>query len=186
MHVKNDERGGDSLLFFISDTLISRGGERVPVLKYKTEKAFLKKSREYINSIKYIVPKMAGGVPVRNVLGKPIEVVEYATPPNTADWARYLGINKQTLTQAYKERYPDAYAEIKVEIEAYAVRELMTRERVDGIKFNLINNHGWKDSKRLGLEEDTTKAIAVTQEDNIPLEDKLARIEALKKGLDDG
>lgn len=180
------KEGGDSLLFFYFDTLISRGGERVPGLKYKTEKAFLKKSREYINSIKYIVPKMAGGKPVLNLLGKPIEVVEYAMPPNTADWARHLGINKQTLTQAYKERYPDAYSEIKGEIEGYAVRELMTRERVDGIKFNLINNHGWKDSKRLGLEEDTTKAIAVTQEDNIPLEDKLARIEALKKGLDDG
>ena len=158
----------------------------MPERKYKTEKAFLKKSREYINSIKYIVPKMAGGKPVLNVLGEPIEVVEYAMPPNTADWARYLGINKQTLTQAYKERYPDAYAEIKAELEAYAERELMTRERVDGIKFNLMNNFGWRDARHIGIDEESAKVAAVSASVDIPLEDKLARIEALKKGLDDG
>ena len=172
---------------FYFDMLSPRGGEgALPKRKYKTEKAFLKKSREYINSIKYTRPMMAGSQPVLNVLGKPIVTVEYAVPPNAADWARYLGINKQTLVQSYKAEYPDAYAEIKGELEAYAERELMTREKVDGIKFNLMNNHGWKDSRRLGLEEDTAKAIAVTSSADVPLEDKLARIEELKKGLDDG
>ena len=157
----------------------------MPKLKYKTGKAFLKKSREYINSIKYEKTLMAGNAPVLNMLGKPIVTVEYAVPPNTADWAAYLGIDKQTLTQSYRQRYPDEYAAIKLELEAYTVRELMTRERVDGIKFNLMNNYGWKDSRRLGLDEDTAKAMALTSSTDISLEDKLARIEELKKGLDD-
>lgn len=156
------------------------------VLKYDTEAKFLKKSRKYLNSIKYKCPKCdKSGKPLRNMLGEPLIVEEYAVPPNTADWAAYLKINKQTLTQAYKERYPDAYTEIKGELEAYNARELMTRERVDGIKFNLINNFGWKDARRVGIEEDTAAAIAVTGSD-MPLEDKLARIEELRKGLDDG
>ena len=157
----------------------------MPACKYKTEKAFLKKSREYIDSIKYTRPMMAGGQPVLNVLGKPIVTVEYAIPPNTADWARHLGINKQTLVQSYKAKYPEAYAEIKGELEAYAERELLTREKVDGIKFNLMNNHGWKDARHLGIDEDTAKVAAVSSSSELPLEDKLKRIEALRQGIEE-
>ncbi len=155
----------------------------MPQRKYKTEKAFLKKSREYIDSIKYKKPMMAGGTPVLNVRGEPIVTVEYAVPPNTADWARHLGINKQTLVQSYKAVYPDAYAEIKGELEAYAERELLIREKVDGIKFNLMNNHGWKDARHLGIDEESAKVAAVSSSTELPLEEKLKRIEALRQGI---
>lgn len=163
------------------------GEENMPELKYKSEAAFLRASRKYLASIKFKVErKDERGKPIYNMLGEPLVVEEYAVPPNTLDWARYLKINKQTLTQAYKERYPDAYAEIKGELEAYNARELVMRDRVDGIKFNLINNYGWKDSKRIGLEEDTAQAMAVASNTDMSLEEKLSRIEELKKGLDDG
>ena len=153
-------------------------------LRYKTESSFLRASKRYLASIKYkTIARDEHGKEIVNMLGAPLEIEQFAVPPNTLDWAAYLGINKQTLTQSYKQRYPRAYSEIKCEIEAYNARELMKRERVEGIKFNLINNFGWKDTRRLGLEEDTARAMTIASESELTLEDKLAKIEELKKDI---
>ena len=156
---------------------ISQGDESVaPRLKY-TEAAFLAKSREYIASIRYTRPLCdSSGREIRNELGEQICECVYALPPNTADWAVYLGMSKSTLTHAYRLRYPDAYEQIKTELEAYNVRELLSRKSgTDVIKFNLQVNFGWRDARQT---EDGAQAEAASQPP-LSLAEKLQRIDEM-------
>ncbi len=145
-------------------------------LKY-SEEAFRDKSREYISSIRYSRQLIGGdGEQIQNELGQGICEYVYVQPPNTADWALYLGLSKGTLVRIYRQRYPDVYDEIKTVLEAYNVRELLTRKTgAEAVKFNLQNNFGWKDTRS---EEGAATAETASQPP-LTLSEKLARIEEL-------
>ena len=130
-------------------------------VKYSAS-AFEKKSREYLSSIRYTRPLLLpSGESVKNELGEPALEQVWIEPPNTADWALYLGISKSALTTLYRARYPEIYDRIKTVLEAYNTRELLTRKTgAEAIKFNLQNNYGWRDGRSA---EDADKAQAAAQ-----------------------
>ena len=145
-------------------------------LRY-TEDEFREKSAEYISSIRYKRPLcLPSGEAVLNELGLECFELVYVEPPNTADWALYLGISKKTLTAHYRQRYPDVYEQVKTVLEAYNVRELLGRKTgAEAVKFNLQNNFGWRDTRS---ESDGATAEAASQPP-LTLSEKLARIEEL-------
>lgn len=152
-------------------------------LKY-TERSFYKKSLEYIASVSYTRQITApDGEALINALGKNAVEQVFITPPNTADWALYLGVGKSTLTSAYRKRFPEAYEKIKTVLEAYNTRELLTRKSgAEAVKFNLQNNFGWRDMRS---DEDVSGAHAASQP-SLTLSEKLDLIEELKRELCDG
>ena len=117
-------------------------------VKYSAS-AFEKKSREYLSSIRYTRPLLLpSGESVKNELGEPALEQVWIEPPNTADWALYLGISKSALTTLYRARYPEIYDIIKTVLEAYTTREHLTRKTgAEAIKFNLNSNFGWRDGR---------------------------------------
>ena len=145
-------------------------------LKY-TEGEFERVSREYLSSIRYRREiTTASGEQVINELGGICSEYVYTEPPNTAAWALYLGMSKRTLTTKYKQRYPETYELIKTELEAYNVRELLSRKTgAEAVKFNLQNNYGWRDTRS---ESDGAGAEAASQPP-LTLSEKMARIEEL-------
>ena len=75
-------------------------GRRV---KY-TAQTFEKKSLEYLSSIRYTRQlTTSSGESVINELGEAVFEQVWIEPPNTADWALYLGISKSALTTLYTE-----------------------------------------------------------------------------------
>ena len=117
-------------------------------LKY-TEREFERASREYLSSIRYKRELTTpSGEQVISELGSVCCEYVYTEPPNTASWALYLGMSKRTLTGEYRQRYPEIYEQIKTELEAYNVRELLSRKTgAEAVKFNLQNNYGWRDTR---------------------------------------
>ena len=149
-----------------------------------TEASFYKKSLEYINSISYKKTLTdTSGEPVINLLGTEISETVFATPPNTADWALYLGVSKSTLVNSLRKRFPDEYERIKTVLEAYNTRELLSRKSgAEAVKFNLQNNFGWRDMRS---DEDVTGAQTASQL-SMPLSEKLELIESMKRALLEG
>ena len=149
-------------------------------LKY-TEVSFYKKSLEYIHSISYErVVTGVGGEPQKNRLGEDALEVVFITPPNTADWALYLGVSKSTLTGTLRRRFSESYDMIKTVLEAYNVRELLGRRSgAEAVKFNLQNNFGWRDARS---DEDASGVGAASQL-SMSLSEKLSLIEELKREL---
>ena len=117
-------------------------------LKY-TEREFEKKSNEYIASVRYRRQLVDGsGEPVRNDLGEEMYEYVYPEPPSMAGWALYLGMSRRTLGTHYRARYPEPFEKIKTVLEAYNVRELLSRRTgAEAVKFNLQNNYGWRDTR---------------------------------------
>ena len=139
-----------------------------------TEREFERASLDYIASIRYKRPMLdSGGECVINELG--LECTEYVwiEPPSTAGWALYLGISTSTLTTLYKARYPDTYERIKTILEAYNVRELLTRKTgAEGIKFNLQYNYGWRDTRSAEIDRGEQAA----SQPPLSLSEKIERI----------
>ena len=149
-------------------------------LKY-TESEFARVSREYLSSIRYRREiTTPSGEQVLNELGRICSEYVYTEPPNTASWALYLGMSKKTLTGDYRQRYPEVYEHIKTELEAYNVRELLSRKTgAEAVKFNLQNNYGWRDTRS---ESDGAGAEAASQPP-LTLSEKMERIEELRRQL---
>ena len=142
-----------------------------------TESEFERVSREYLSSIRYRREiTTSSGEGVYNELGNLCCEYVYTEPPNTAAWALYLGMSKQTLTGDSRHRYPEVYEQITTELEAYNVRELLSRKTgAEAVKFNLQNNYGWRDTRS---DSDGAGAEAASQPP-LTLSEKMARIEEL-------
>ncbi len=143
-------------------------------LKY-TEREFERRSNEYICSVRYkrqIVD--ASGVPIKNDLGEDMYEYIYPEPPSMAGWALYLGMSRRTLGTHYRQRYPEVFERIKTVLEAYNVKELLSRKTgAEPVKFNLQNNYGWRDTRS---EANGTRAEAPSK-DPIALSDKISLAE---------
>lgn len=102
-------------------------------------------------------------VPVKNALGKEVEITEFIVPPCKADLYDFLGIDKSTWANySDKEKHPE-FAEITAAVhermKAWRERELLTRPGKDikGIQFDLENNYGYRERRSVevtgGVEE---------------------------------
>lgn len=165
-----------------------KAGEGVPVVKWVQErgaegrmgrpkKYTAKKLKEqvarYFDSISYMTQaRDAGGQPLCNLLGEPLMVRCYATPPTLGGLARYLGIDKSTWAEyANPEKCPELApicADAKGRVELYLQQELVTREKgsLRGLEFDLTVNHGWvpKAAVELGGVDKVDVKIQVTDE----------------------
>ena len=117
---------------------------------YKTEKNLKKRVEDYFASISYVTPVLVNGEPVMNQLGKPMTQLCYSEPPTFPELCLYLGISKRTWGN-YESDYPDVCEDAKLRIEAYLNRELDTRDRTDGIRFDLQNNYDKATKVQVGV-----------------------------------
>lgn len=124
-----------------------------------------RKIKKYWNSITYTETlKDSFGDPVKNLAGENIVITHYSEPPDTLALCLFLGIDRSTWNNyCNSELHPDMAditTETKMRMEAYLWRELNTRPKgVQGIKFNLENNYGYRDHKEVEIGEQTRKSV---------------------------
>lgn len=116
--------------------------------RYETPKAFETAVKRYFNRITVRVPlEDAAGNPVMNIKKKPVIVERYVVPPSIEALALELGFKDDRSWRNYAsaEGY-EAYHPIcewaKMKVQAYLIEQLNTRDRPQGIIFNLTNNFG--------------------------------------------
>lgn len=128
-----------------------------------SEEEFRRAVRKYFASISYEdVAKDLEGEPILSCSGKPIKLVRYAVPPSKQALCLYLGISRDTYSEySHRKGYSAVCDEVSTRVEAYLATELDEREnrgrRVDGIKFNLANNYGWRERREVELGEETRR-----------------------------
>ena len=157
-----------------------RGRPKI-IKKAKDLEHFIEK---YFSSISYQdFVRGPGGVILTNIDGEMLEKTFYVTPPDVKSLCLFLGISPSTWENyCNADKHPD-YAPIceraRLRIEAYLCEILVTREKgsLDGVKFNLQHNYGWKDKKTVDLGEETIDALA-----GLSLSEKMAMIADLKSG----
>ena len=115
--------------------------------KYKTAAALRRAIDKYLRSIRTLRRTRE-----LNVDGKPIEYEAYIVPPELGDIVHVLGVSRQTWSRWSRGDLGADYAQVcedaKNECERYLRRELITRTKaIDGIKFDLQCNYGWKSEK---------------------------------------
>lgn len=109
--------------------------------------------------------------------GEYIKTLYYFKAPARAALCVDLGIDKVTLSHyGDPERNPDLapiVAEAMAKLESYLETELNGREtQINGVKFNLENNYGWRQKSEIELGEETRKAAAPA----LSLSEKIAAI----------
>lgn len=123
--------------------------------------------------------KDGSGRIIENIEGNKIEYIDFAIPVSVSDLCRELGISRETwATYSKLDGYADTCAMAKTMIESWLERELLTRDRVDGIKFDLSCNYNWRQSDKCEIElgKDTRESIA---DAGVPMQDKLELIAAV-------
>lgn len=111
--------------------------------------------------------------------GNRITYMDFAIPPSESDLCIELGMTRETFRQYAKtEGYAEVCERAKMLIESWLERELNSRDKVEGIKFNLSCNYGWSPAERREVElgsktRETISAAAV------PMEEKLALISSV-------
>lgn len=156
--------------------------------KYDTENQFLKAVNKYFRSISTeITLKGLDGNEIISEDGKPMKRVIYPVPPSISGLCLYIGIDRSTWQNYAKdERYKSVCEGARLIIESYMEEQLMTREKnVQGIKFNLQHNFGWKERAEIDLGKETRESVAAG---NMSMEEKMAIIKAAKNlapNLDD-
>ena len=138
---------------------------------------FRKEVERYFNSI--TTGEVCGEVLTLD--GEPLTRIVYVEPPTISGLCLALGIDRSTWQNYADPNKNPAHAKVcdhvRLRIEAYLERELLTRERsVQGIIFNLSNNFGWSEKhehkQQFELGEKTREVIA----QNLTLDEKFALI----------
>lgn len=138
--------------------------------KYKTEAAFRKAVSGYFDGIT-VMAEM-------EIFGQVVKRLCYTEPPSVSALCLQLGINRRTWANySDPEKNPefaDVCEEVKLRIEAYLENELISRTKgsVQGIIFDLQNNHDWKQKSEVELGEKTRAATA----EGLSLSEKIALI----------
>ncbi len=140
-------------------------------LKYESPVQLSKAVTAYFNNICYELPCTdSQGLPLCNLEGEPIVLVKYIVPPSIQELCIFLSIDTTTWENyAHRDKYADICRDAKLKIEAYLTGELNTRDRPQGIMFNLENNFDWKRKKEVELGEGTRKAMAIA---NMSIDEK--------------
>lgn len=107
--------------------------------------------------------------------GSRIVYEDFAIPPSISDLCRELSITRDTFAEySAREDYADVCAWAKIMIESWLERQLSTRDRVEGIKFNLSCNYDWTPAERREVElgsqtRSTIEAAAVPMAERLEL-----------------
>lgn len=131
--------------------------------EYAKAEELAKAVEKYFASITVTEPviDILTGEPLKNDLGKPVDVVRWLKPPTEGALARSLGITGRTWTNYRDDPELAPVVEwAKDIIRDYLIERLVTREKgnVNGLIFVLQNNYGMKDQvavehSGLSLEE---------------------------------
>lgn len=153
-----------------------RGVQMARPKKY-TAKKLKKAVDKYFDSICIERPVIVDGEQVYNDEFKPIMVPVYYRPPGKVNLCLALGIDRRTwLNYSDPDKYPE-FAEVtsyaNTRIEAWLEEEINTRDKPQGIKFNLESNFGWGSKTEISIEKETREAIK-----GATMEEKLAAIAA--------
>lgn len=149
-----------------------------------TPKRLREEIEKYFRKISYLdTIKDEEGIAVYNLDGEPIKVLRYAVPPSVADLRRELGISKGTWAAYQKDERMKAITEdAMTRIEAWLAREVSTRDRPQGLIFNLQSNYGWVPRKEVAVDPgpETHKVL------NLSMEERLAMLaEASRQAAED-
>ena len=133
--------------------------------KYKTKKALETAIDGYFNSISRTVPVICGREQAENDDGEPMYQTQYLRPPTISGMCLYLGIERSTWQNYCDRKLHPEFAEITAmargRIEAYLEEELVTRDKVQGIMFNLQNNYGWRNKPDREREDEQEGGVIV-------------------------
>lgn len=111
--------------------------------------------------------------PIMNMLGEPIERLNWSEPPTLGGLCRYLGIDRSTWAEyANSEKNPklaQICAAAKERVEIYLEQELVSRQSgsVRGLEFDLAVNHGWTAKRALELESADKLAVNISVVDEV-------------------
>lgn len=116
--------------------------------RYDSPAKFERAIKRYFDSITVRVPlEDDAGKPVLNIKGKPVIVERYVVPPSIEALALSLGFKDDRSWRNYAsaegyEQYHPICEWAKMKVQAYLIEQLNTRDRPQGIIFNLTNNFG--------------------------------------------
>lgn len=132
--------------------------------KYETSVQLSRAVDKYFASISYELPYTdPNGEPIKNLDGEDIVLIKYVVPPSLQELCLFLDIDASTWENyAKRDEYKSICQDAKLKVEAYLTRELNTRDKPQGIIFNLENNFDWKKKKEVELGEGAQKAIALS------------------------
>ena len=151
-------------------------------LKYKSADALYEAIDAYFDSISYTKPltRLFNGeeVPLLSDSGRELKRLIYVTPPGITAMCLAIGIDTSTWENySDPELHPefrDVTRWAKARIEAYLEEEVNTRDRPQGVIFNLENNYGWKRKHEVDVNSKITGSIA--QIGDISLDEKMRMI----------
>lgn len=161
--------------------LLTGGGEAIARPKKYDEKTLARAVERYFRSISRKVPvteRVDTGerddsghviyttVPVKNLLGKEAETLEYLVPPTVGGLCAALGIHRSTWAEycdhAAHPELTDTTQRARERMRAYLEEQLLTRKDVRGVTFELNANYGYSSRSELELGERATAAIAAS------------------------
>jgi len=152
-------------------------------MKYKTADALFEAVDAYFDSISYtkqLTRITADGeeVPLLSDAGRELKVRVYVTPPSITAMCLAIRIDPSTWENYSDPEQNPELAEVtrwaKSRIEAYLEGELNTRDRPQGVMFNLEHNYGWKNRREVSV--DATVNGKFSQISEISLDEKMRMI----------
>lgn len=149
-------------------------------MKYSSPDRLLEAVEDYFDSISYTKVLTDGhGHPILSDAGREIRMLVYVTPPGKSAMCLHIGIDESTWDNyADPEKNPKLVPVTrwaKMRMEAYLEEQLNTRDRPQGIIFNLENNYGWKNRREVELQENVDGKLRA-EVLNMSLEDKMRMI----------
>lgn len=137
---------------------------------YRSAGALREAVEDYFDSITYEAEvKDENGKELYNRNSQIITEIRYAIPPSIEGLCEHIGITTRTWRNyADYEQNPKLAAvaeEAKDRIKTWLMRELNTRDKVQGIRFNLENNFGMsqKHEMELGPEARKQKPMSLSE-----------------------
>lgn len=134
--------------------------KRGPKPKYNNPKRLKEAVDAYFRSIAYVETlKDEEGCVMMNLNGGYIQVLRYAVPPTIEALCLTIGITDRTWRNYEKdEKLGPVCEEAKARVKAWLMEQLNSRDKTQGIQFNLANNFGQSEkfeikSEGMSLEE---------------------------------
>lgn len=152
-------------------------------MKYKSADALYEAIDGYFDSISYtetLKKKLPSGeeVVLRSDGGRELKVLVYVTPPGITAMCLAIGIDPSTWENYSNPEIHPEFSDVtrwaKARIEAYLEEQVNTRDRPQGVIFNLENNYGWKHKREVDVNSKVTGSIA--QIGDISLDEKMRMI----------
>lgn len=149
--------------------------------KYSTDKALREAAERYFAGISRTVDVMEERrtgekdkwghfvkewIQVKNDLGEPIRVREYAVPPSVGGLCASLEISRETWSRycdgEENPKFAETTAWVREQMREYLESQLLTRSGKDlkGIIFSLQNNYGMSEKRTVELGPQAAKAVA--------------------------